>query len=281
MTATMGSCAPVPARPAGESDVARDVATLGRLMGIWAHPDDETYLSGGLMATAADNDQPTWCITATAGELGTTDPYRWPPRRLSRRRRHELGQALDVLGVRQHQWLGYGDGGLVGVDPRRAVDRLLGVFEKIQPDTIVTFGPDGFTGHTDHRVVSQWATQAAAVHGSVKVLHAAKTTGWIKTFAPLHERFPIFYPGYPQGVDPACLALDLCFDDDALDRKVRALRAHATQTAPIVAALGSTAWREWVRRESFIDGTLAGACSSDARPPVERDKMSMATTIVG
>jgi LmbE family N-acetylglucosaminyl deacetylase len=177
--------------------------------------------------------------------------------------------------------LGYPDGGLIDVDPNRAVDRLLGIIEQVEPDTIVTFGPDGFTGHTDHRVVSQWATQAAAIHGSVRVLHAAKTTGWIQTFAPLHDRFPIFYPGYPQGVDVNRLAVDLCLDDDRLDRKVRALRAHATQTAPIVASLGLTAWREWIRRESFIDGSWSGTRSNGVRPPVQRDTNTMATTIVG
>ena len=281
MTATISPCAPVPARPADESGVALDVATLGRLVGIWAHPDDETYLNGGLMAAAAANGQPTWCITATAGEHGTDDPNRWPPRRLSRRRRRELRHGSDVLGVRQHHWLGYPDGGLVDVDQESAVDRLLGLIERLEPDTIVTFGPDGFTGHIDHRVVGHWATLAGTLHGSVRVLHAAKTIGWIEAFAPLHDRFPIFYPGYPQGVHADRLAVDLCLDD-ALDRKVRALRAHATQTAPIVAALGWTPWREWVRRESFVDGSPTEAASSlDARSQVQRDALSMATTIVG
>jgi LmbE family N-acetylglucosaminyl deacetylase len=273
----MSPCAPVPARPVEEFGVARDVATLGRLVGVWAHPDAETYLSGGLMAAAADNGQPTWCITATAGEHGTDDPKRWPPRRLSRRRRHELRHALDVLGVRHHHWLGYTDGGLINVDVVRAVDRLLGLIEQLEPDTIVTFGPDGFTGHTNHRVVSQWTTRAVAIHGSVNVLHAAKITGWIQTLAPLHDRFPIFYPGYPQGVHADRLAVDLCLDDDALDRNVRALCAHATQTAPIVAATGLPAWREWIRRESLIDGSLAGTRSNG----VPRDTNTTATTIVG
>jgi LmbE family N-acetylglucosaminyl deacetylase len=177
--------------------------------------------------------------------------------------------------------LGYPDGGLIDVDPGRAVDRLIALIDRVEPDTIVTFGPDGFTGHTDHRVVGQWATQAAAVHGSVRVLHAAKTTGWVQAFASLHDRFPIFYPGNPQAVDAGRLAFDVCLDDDALDRKVRALRAQATQTAPIVTALGSTAWREWVRRESFVDGSLVRSCSSGGGPRVQQGTMSTATTILG
>jgi LmbE family N-acetylglucosaminyl deacetylase len=68
----MSSWGPVPAQPADESGVARDVAALGRLLGISAHPTDETYLSGGLMAAAADNGQPTGCITAASVERRTT-----------------------------------------------------------------------------------------------------------------------------------------------------------------------------------------------------------------
>jgi hypothetical protein len=48
------------------------------------------------------------------------------------------------------------------------------------------------------------------------------------------------------------LALQLVLDDDQLDRKVRALRAHRTQTAQLEARLGSERYREWVRRESFV-----------------------------
>ena len=99
-----------------------------------------------------------------------------------------------MLGVRHHHCLGYPDGGLVDVDPGSAVARLTALIDQVQPDTIVTFGPDGFTGHPDHRAVGHWATQAAAVHRSVRVLHAAKTTGWVQTFASLHERLPTSTP---------------------------------------------------------------------------------------
>ena len=51
------------------------VADLGTVLGIWAHPDDEAYLSGGLMSIAArDHGNRVACVTATRGELGTADP---------------------------------------------------------------------------------------------------------------------------------------------------------------------------------------------------------------
>ena len=56
-----------------------DVGALGTILGIWAHPDDEAYLSGGLMALARDTGSRVVCVTATRGELGTPDPRAWPP----------------------------------------------------------------------------------------------------------------------------------------------------------------------------------------------------------
>jgi LmbE family N-acetylglucosaminyl deacetylase len=49
---------------------AAEVSGLGTILGIWAHPDDEAYLSGGLMALATDAGSRVVCATATRGELG-------------------------------------------------------------------------------------------------------------------------------------------------------------------------------------------------------------------
>ena len=107
-----------------------DVAELGTILGIWAHPDDEAYLSGGLMAMARDNGQRVVCVTATRGELGTPDPVAWPPDRLAAERTRELARCLAVLGVREHHWLGYRDGECAAADPDGAVERLCEVIDE-------------------------------------------------------------------------------------------------------------------------------------------------------
>ena len=43
---------------------------LGTVMTIWAHPDDETYLVGGLAAALTDAGHRVVCVTATRGEAG-------------------------------------------------------------------------------------------------------------------------------------------------------------------------------------------------------------------
>ena len=63
------------------------VAPLGTILSVWAHPDDETYLAGGVMAAARDRGQRVVCASATAGEHGTADPVAWPPERLGEVRR--------------------------------------------------------------------------------------------------------------------------------------------------------------------------------------------------
>ena len=47
------------------------VDDLGTILSVWAHPDDETYLAGALMAEAVASGQRVVCVSLTAGELGT------------------------------------------------------------------------------------------------------------------------------------------------------------------------------------------------------------------
>lgn len=74
-----------------------DVAGLGTVLGVWAHPDDEMYLSAGIMAAAAEAGNRVVVVTATRGEQGTDDPTRWPPARLAELRTREMAASLAVL----------------------------------------------------------------------------------------------------------------------------------------------------------------------------------------
>src|SRR5881396_1594435 len=123
------------------------MADLGTILGVWAHPDDETYLSAGLMALARRQGRRVVCVTATRGEDGSFDEERWPPASLGAVREQELIRSLEVLGVTEHHWLDYHDGTCAGVDPEEGVQRVLGILRDADPDSVFTFGPDGMTGH--------------------------------------------------------------------------------------------------------------------------------------
>jgi len=134
--------------------------TTGTLLGVWAHPDDEAFLSAALMAGARSSGERVVVATATRGERGTDDPLTWPPQRLGPLRERELAGSLAAVGVEEHHWLGHRDGELPQVDPAKAVGALVALIDDVRPDTLVTFGPDGMTGHPDHRTVSDWVSQA-------------------------------------------------------------------------------------------------------------------------
>jgi LmbE family N-acetylglucosaminyl deacetylase len=239
------------------------VTGLGTVLGVWAHPDDETYLSGGLMALARRARERVVCVSATYGERGTDDPVAWPPDRLARTRALEVAAAMAVLGVDDHRFLGFEDGTLAGVDPLAGADVIARLLDDVQPDTMVTFGPEGMTGHPDHRAISRWVTRAWRRAGGsdtgVRLLHAAKTDAFADAFADVHDALSIFGPGLPlrTPVDQLALALDL--DDELVDVKLAALRAQATQVAPVLGAMGEARYVEWIRSEAFAAaGTLAG-----------------------
>src|SRR5437764_10756795 len=118
----------------------RDPAALGTVLGIWAHPDDEAYLSAGIMAAAVDAGQRVVCVTATRGELGSLDEERWPLDTLAAVREKELDACLGVLGVTEHVWLDYRDGGCDAVPVDEAANRLVAMLDDVRPDTVLTFG---------------------------------------------------------------------------------------------------------------------------------------------
>jgi LmbE family N-acetylglucosaminyl deacetylase len=237
-----------------ERDVRRAVAGLGTILSVWAHPDDETYLAGGIMAAAVANGQRVVCVTATAGERGTDDPERWPPERLGRVRRWEALAAMAVLGVRDHRVLGWPDGGLAAMDTRAAVDALRSLVDEVRPDTILTFGPQGNTFHPDHRAVSAWTTSAWWECGSPgRLLHSALATDHLEVWGGIYEEWGVFMTDErPTGVPPDRLAFDVELDADLLDQKIAAVCAMHSQVAPALAVIGDDVFRANNVRESYV-----------------------------
>ncbi|MGA4726955.1 PIG-L deacetylase family protein [Micromonospora taraxaci] len=234
-----------------------NVDELGSILGIWAHPDDEAYLSGGLMAMARDAGSEVVCVTATRGERGTSDPVTWPPDRLAVIRQDELTRSLGVLGVTKHHWLGYSDGECADIPAAEPVARLSELIDEIRPDTIVTFGPEGHTGHPDHQAVSAWAESAfrRAAPAGTRLLHAAVSHEWAQTWSDVHREFGIFQDGYPLAVDHDQLAVELVLDAGTLERKLHALTAQASQTSGLITLMGLSRYTRWVSQESFVEAT--------------------------
>jgi LmbE family N-acetylglucosaminyl deacetylase len=228
-------------------------AALGTILSIWAHPDDETYLAAGIMAAARDRGQRVVCASATAGEHGSADPVAWPPARLGRVRRWEATAALAVLGVQEHQVRGLPDGGLAGCEAE-GLAWAGGLLDEIEPDTILTFGPDGMTYHPDHVAVHRWVTEAWRRRGCrARLLYAAPTVEHLDRFGDLYEAWNMYMSDErPAGVPAGHLALHLQVDGPALERKLAALRAMASQTHDLIALVGLETYAAQVAEEGFV-----------------------------
>lgn len=238
---------------------ATDVSSLGTVLGIWAHPDDEAFTSAGLMAMARAAGQRVVCVTATWGERGTPDPEAWPPARMARVRAAEVRASLAALDVREHHHLGVSDGTCADQPYDVMVDRIAGIVADVRPDTVVTFGPDGLTGHEDHQTVSAWATAAwREAAPDAQLLYTTTTAEFADRWAHLHDRFDVFLvDGLPLRTRRADLALELRLDSEIADRKLVALRAQASQTSGLVAGVGPDVMREWWGTETFVRGPVA------------------------
>jgi LmbE family N-acetylglucosaminyl deacetylase len=227
---------------------------LGTILSVWAHPDDETYLSAGIMASARDQGLRVVCTSATAGEHGTSDPQAWPPSRLGQVRSWEATAAMSVLGVEEHHIYGLPDGALA--DHEQAgltwAGRLLDV---VRPDTVLTFGPDGNTFHPDHIAVHRWVTRAWTDRGcNARLLYAAPSTEHLAEFGELYEKWDMYMSDErPVGVPADQLAVHARLSGWELDRKLSALRALSTQTSGLITMLGAEVYASQVAEESFVD----------------------------
>lgn len=230
-----------------------DLTSMRTTLLVWAHPDDETYLSGGLAASLVTRGHRVVTVTATRGELGGADTTPAARAQTARLRTAELDRALALLGVVEHHWLGYEDGGCSEADPEPAVHRIAELIDEVRPDAVVTFGPDGFTGHPDHRTVSRWVDRAIGrCRVSPRLLHAVATEQ-DRVDPRLDNDFGVFSLGQPRICDPEDVALRLALGPDALRRKVAALQAQASQTAGLIEAVGLDRFTAWVSIEVFAD----------------------------
>ena len=237
-----------------------DVSDLGTTVSLWAHPDDETYLAGGLMAALSTAGQRVVCVTATRGDGGNgLDQSGTAEQRsaLGRLRSAELSAALADLGVVEHHWLDYPDGGLVAVDLEGVVTRIATLLDDVGADTVLTFGPDGFTGHPDHCAVAGWASAAVRrARRPVRLLQAVLSEADAKISKPIDDLLNVYYLGVgPPIVTDDEVTLRLVLRGSQLQRKVSALEQQASQTAEVIAALGPKVFGQWVAAESFREGS--------------------------
>lgn len=149
------------------------------LLAVFAHPDDETFRCGGLLALLAGRGVQVNVLTATRGEAGSCgEPQLCNAEELAEMRERELQCACDVLGIEPPIFLDYSDGKLGEVDEEEAAARIKAVTRELRPQVLLTWPADGLSGHPDHQAVSRWTSRvfeemANEVEAPIALYHLA------------------------------------------------------------------------------------------------------------
>lgn len=228
--------------------IRRAVASpaAGRLLLVFAHPDDESFFCAGTVARHVGAGGGAALVCATRGERGSQPvPPLCERSELRRVRSAELRQACRVMGVSRLTFLGYGDGRLAEADPSEAVARISRVMARYRPAAVVTFGPEGIYQHPDHVAIHHLTVAAfervfgaRPPGGGPRLWYVAlpsafwryRPDDWVAATRAGHpaERLPI-----PDGGPEA--AIDI---RGTLSTKVAALLAHRSQRHNVDRAFG-------------------------------------------
>lgn len=130
-----------------------------RVLGVFAHPDDEVICAGGTLARYAADGAEVMVVSATRGEAGQIlDSCVATRATLGRVREQELRDACARVGVQHVRCLDYLDGSLRVADRQVLTAEIAAIVDDFQPEVVITFGEDGAYGHPDHVVIGEVAT---------------------------------------------------------------------------------------------------------------------------
>ena len=151
---------------------------MKRLLLVLAHPDDESLGFGGTIAKYTSEGAEVFLITATRGQRGRfgLQQERPSPEIVGQVRENELRAAAKILNIKEVLFLDYMDGDLDRTNPADVITTIAAHIRRIQPQIVLTFGPEGAYGHPDHIAISQF-TSAAIIKAADS---AFKTNGYDK-----------------------------------------------------------------------------------------------------
>lgn len=225
---------------------AQEPGGAPRVLAVMAHPDDEVFVAPALARAARDGKQVT-LVYATSGDAGPGVSQFEPGADLASAREGEARCSARALGIGDTLFLRLGDGTLgigasrPGSAARSLADRLSSILQEGGFSQVITWGPDGGYGHSDHRMVSAITTQLVQAMGE--------------------DRPELLYPGIRSGTlppvaemqawaqtDPRLLTHRIAYDSGDLAAAAQATACHATQfdeatRAGMMALFDQTIWQ--------------------------------------
>jgi LmbE family N-acetylglucosaminyl deacetylase len=199
------------------------------ILAVFAHPDDERVI-GPLLSKLARDGREIHLVIATDGSKGVRDFANIPAgAELAAARTKEATCAAKRLGVGELHLLGLPDGGLASFEALGKLrSALVSIIGSVKPAVIITYGPEGGTGHPDHRLVGDVVTQIVQAdpryYANIDLLYASLPTERLRTAPPAEPTV--------NGMAEALLTVRVPFEERDLAAGREEFACHRTQYAP-------------------------------------------------
>ncbi len=214
------------------------------ILAVFAHPDDEAAIGQLLVKYSKTNK--IYLIILTDGKLGIKPGFPSGDT-LTKLRQTESECACEILGLQKPIFLGFADGfdtrdgvGLYMEQSQLLKQKLTEKIKELNPDLIITFGPDGDTGHSDHRMSSNIVTEIILKEG------------WV-------DKFPLYYLGWTKKddikfkvigglntVDSKYLNISIKYTNQEEEQALKALDCYKSQFSP----QEISEWKDVERKDS-------------------------------
>jgi LmbE family N-acetylglucosaminyl deacetylase len=174
------------------------------ILAVLAHPDDETFGTGGTLALYSRRGVDVYLICATRGEVGEMSPDLMAGfNTIGEKRENELRCAGDLLGLKSIYFLGYRDSGMPGTADNthpqalaaqpveRVAEEVAEYIRKIKPQVVITFDPIGGYYHPDHIAIQQATVKAFSLAGEPQF-----STDGVEPYSPQKLYFQTMSRGF-------------------------------------------------------------------------------------
>ena len=271
-----------------------------RALLVHAHPDDETINNGTTMAMYSALGAHVTLITCTRGEEGEvlvpglSHLASSENDTLGEHREKELADAMKILGVSDHRFLGDGlikfrDSGMMGTEPNErpdvfwqadlesAADLLVEVIHEIKPHILITYDEIGGYGHPDHIQAHRVAMRASEKATDWKIekiyWNTIPKSLIAKGIEEMKKTGSDFFGA--ESVDDLPFAKDdslvttLIDGSKYVDLKMKAMEAHETQISldgPFFALSNNLGQQIWGQEfYTLVEGTKSGPFDEEGR----------------
>lgn len=173
------------------------------LLTVLAHPDDETFGTGGTLAHYASLGVEVHLICATRGEVGDVEPEMLEGfASVAELRESELRCAAETLGITRVHMLDYRDSGMQGspdnhhpkalaaADINKVAGEIVQKIRELKPQVVITFDPIGGYLHPDHIAIQ---------NAAVKAFYAAADPDQYKGEYPAYQSRKLYFHTFPHG----------------------------------------------------------------------------------